>query len=158
MTVKENRIKLTFKYSAVIAWSLLSSFTQLLSSMSKLIHLVCRLKLLPRFICFSQLECHLIKVNAVWPRSAVITFIAERFHITGWWYLWGPLQHLMHLSYEADIAGVFFSNIIITKYYLLGSITSYYMVTYFIKGSIYEVIREIGRLNLTYSDCLGDKM
>lgn len=37
-----------------------------------------RKKALPGFICRSRPECCLIKVNAVWRRSAVITFTAQR--------------------------------------------------------------------------------
>lgn len=74
-----------------------SSFAQLLSTVSKLIHLAPRLKPLPRFICLCRLECYLIKVNAVWPRSAVFTFTAQRVRVapsgTGWLF-WSSLQHL----------------------------------------------------------------
>lgn len=55
-----NHINLTFKYFAVIASSPLSSFNHLLPSVSKLIHLVSRLKLLPGCICPRRLECRVM--------------------------------------------------------------------------------------------------
>lgn len=72
-----------------------SSFAQLLSAVSKLIHLVPGLKPLPRFICLCRLECYLIKVNAV--RSAVFTFMAQRVRVAPGgtrWLFWSSLQHL----------------------------------------------------------------
>lgn len=109
---KEIKSKLTFKYFAVIGWTRLSSFTQLLPCVSKLIHLVCRRekkekKTLPGFICRSRPECCLIKVNAVWRRSAVITFTAQRGSV------WPPVDPViifigalcniqLHWSYDTD--------------------------------------------------------